>query len=484
MWIKRLLLILAAAHFIAALSVMLNHVSSPATVTLSDSFQMQYYLQFSQGAHRYYPRGELRYVNDGYTPLASNIYGWTIRLFGPDIRGVRAVAALFGLGAFALVGLCTYRLTNDRYYACIAAFLSASVDSKWYLDVGPNTLHVTFSLLGFYLLLRHPKPDTKTAVWAALALFASFWTKQTGLAYMLAGALYLFIVAPRQGAIATGVMVILSFIGIVYYVRLPDSQFIYWVFEFNKHQPLIYARIWDVVFVQILTRKYVILVALILLGLLTTVRHWRDLLKVEYIFIGAAAVAGTYANCKYGSGPSQLWFFYTLMVVLGVSFAARLAQSKVIPSYVAGILLSMQSLSLVEDIRPLYINADDESRYEQIMATLSGPGRSSYYINRGYLSYLTGQRAYPMVSEDVWHNRVFSPEIFSPERLAYIQSNPWDIVIIDEPLEDGSFNLYQQIQKGFYRPIGEIPRAAKYANGYDIRWRKIIFQRSDPPPAP
>jgi hypothetical protein len=474
---------LASVHLLIALSVMIDHISHPETVTSSDAWHMLYYHQFAEGGHCYYPRSDLRFVTDGYTPLTSEIFGWTIRLFGLDIRWIRLLVSVFGIGAMFYAGRCVLLLTGDRYFAWIAALLTAGLEMKWYLDVGPNTIHVFFAVLGLYLFLRDPALSRRTVILASLALFACFWSKQTGLAYMAAAVFYLATRDGKKALLGAGIMGGLSLLGIARYVSLPDSEFMYWVFEMNQHQPIIWSRLWDIVFAEILSRKYAILVALIAGGLFVSIRRFKDLLQVEHIFLGAAAVAGIYASCKYGSGTTQMWFFYMMMVIAGITALARFAAAGRIAPPVAGALLALQSLAFVEDVRPYYISEDDVSRYRYIMNILSTPDKSTYYINRGYLGLLAGQPAYPNAGEDCWENGVLRRELLSAERRAWINSDPWDIVIIDEPLEDGSFALYERLNQA-YRPVSELPRARRFADTYDIRWRKIVFERGAPQPRP
>lgn len=457
--------------------LIINHISSPEIVSTSDAFHMQYFYQFSEGGHCYYPRSDIRFVSDGYTPLASKIFATVMGVFGTDIRWVRVVASLFGLGAMYLAGRCVYLISGNVFFAVLASMLSAGLEMKWYIDVGPNTIHVFFGILGLYFILRDRELSLRTVVLSSLALFACFWSKQTGLAYMLAGLLYFFVRDTNKAFLALAFMGLLSVFGVTYYSNMTDSDFLYWVFEMNQHQPIIWSRMWDVVLADIIFRKYSILVAIILAGLVCYVRCFRDLFTPEYIFLGATAFAGAYSSCKYGSGTTQMWLFYMMMVISGIAILAKLLEDKRLAPCLGGALLVMQGLSFVEDVRPYLINNDDKIRYRNIMTILSTPGASAYYINQGYLSLLAGQPAYSNAGEDCWHNGQFLREKLSPERKAWLERDPWDIVIINVPFEDGSFALYERLNQK-YRPVSEIPRALKNADIYDIRYRKIIFHKN------
>lgn len=477
-WMRWVVGAIVSIHLAIALSLIVNHVSREAIVAGTDAFRMAIYNQYAEGGHCYYPRGDTGHITDGYTPLTFEIFGWTVRLCGTDIRWVRLAAGLFGLWGIGLAGACVKRLTGDFFFAYVAAALTAGIEVKWYLDLGANTVHATVSILALYLFLRDPGLSWKTVVGAGLALFASFWSKQLGLAYMVAGTVYVLSKDWRKGLWLGGGLAALSLAGILYYENLENSQFLYWVFEMNRNQPIIWSRLWTVVFTEILARKYAISVALITAGALAYERSWRGIFRPELLLLGAAAVAGSFANGKYGSGPSQMWVFYVLMIVVGLAYAHRFFRERRIAVPLLGALLALQGFALIDDPRPHYVNDEDEGRYRQIMGLLSTPGKSSYFINRGYMSLLAGQKTWPQAGEDSWNKGRFDQNMLSQERRAFLASDPWDLVIIDIPLEDNSYALYDRLEKA-YKPLYEIQPSSRYANAYDLRYKKIVFARKN-----
>lgn len=475
--------ILAGIHLAIAGLFLANQVGHREIMNCSDAWHMGYFRQFAEGGHCYYPKNDVAHLTDGYTPLSSEIFAWTIRAFGPDIRAARAVAGLFGLLGMALVGACVHRMTGSRFFAFVAAGLAAALEPRWFVDVGPNTIHATFSILALWLLLRDPECSWRTVVLAGLALFASFWSKQLGLAYMVAGAVAVGFRDWKKGAALAAGLAVLSAAGIAYWETRGGSQFCYWVFEMNRNQPIVWSRLWDVVFAEILTRKYAILVALSVAGVASRLRSWRDLFRPEWLFLGASGVAGCFANCKYGSGTSQMWVFYMVLIALGVEAAHRFFRARGLAAVLLVPLLGVQSLAFLEDPRPYLITAEDAARWQRVMGILSTPGKTAYYANAGFMSLLAGQPLYPQAGEDSWVKGRFDRNSLSAERRAYLAGAPWDLVIINIPLEDNSYALYEMLDKS-YHPLYEIPATEKNSNIYDLRYRKIVFAKGRDPNAP
>ena len=471
--------ILLGLQMLVMVSLGVNQVGHGEIMIGADAWHMMYFKQFGDGGHCYYPRGDYAHATDGYTPLASEIFGKVMRVFGVDIRPLRAVAFAFGLLGCWLAWDLVRRATGSRFLGFAAAGLAAGLEMRWHLDVGPNTLHAVFSLLGVWLLARDERLGRWTLAGAGLALFASFWTKQLGLAYMVAGTVYVLIKDWRKGLAFGGGLALLSVAGILRYAHLEGSQFCYWVFEMNRNQPIHWPRIWDVAVKQILAGKYAVVTALTLAGLAAYGRNWKEWFKAETLLLGAAAVAGVFASCKYGSGTSQMWFFYLMLIVCGLSYAGRFLRDSRLAATLAWGLLTVQGLAMLEDPRPHFITRDDTARYNQIMAILKTPGKSTYFINRNVFGLLAKGEPWPSAGEDSWVNGVFDRNSMSKERREYIESDPWDIVVIDVPLEDNSYVLYDRLNAA-YKPVREIPEAKENASIYDLRYRKIVFERKTP----
>ena len=188
-----------------------------------------------------------------------------------------------------LAGRCVFLLTGEAFFGVLGGLLAAGLEVKWYLDIGPNTVHVFFSVLALYLLLRDPTLSIKTLILAGLALFAAFWSKQLGLAYMVAACCYVFGQHKGKGAALFAGLALLSLAGILYYARLPDSNFLYWVFGVHRNLPMVWSRLWTLVTVDVLVRRYAVLAGFVVAGLVGSVR--------------SCGICSRLSTCSWGPRP-------------------------------------------------------------------------------------------------------------------------------------------------------------------------------------
>lgn len=476
--VKWIIIALTAAHLLVALYVFYNQASSSVIYSEGDAWHMLYYYQFSQGGHMYYDI-DLRHASDGYTPLASQIFGWTIRFIGNDIRWVRVTAGLFGLGLIVTVALIVYRLTGDRLLAFVGAGLTAAMDTLCFMELGPNTITVFFGVLGVYMLVRDPEVISwKTALLAGLAFFASYWSKQTGLAYIAAGLFYLFMKQPKKAAVTAAMIAVLFVSTFMYFKYQPNSRFVYNVFIANSDQPLVFKRLWDPIFFPLLTGRFAVLVAFIFIGIFSGSLRFQRFINPRYIFLAAGLVTAL-TSLKYGSGQQQAWFFYTMMIVNGLCAMHGLLNRKQLSYAVLGGLLIMQQLAFFRSYRNILITPEDKRRYAEFCDIMATPGMKTYHPNNlGYINLILGKEYYAGCLFGCWDDHVFNPDLYPKIWKDFLSTDPFDIVVIDIPLADGSFVLLDRLKKN-YQAVREMPPDSRGSNHGYLRRKKIVFMRKN-----
>ena len=110
--------------FIAAALV----VNRSSSTIIGYPWHMQHYNQYAEGGHCYYESSDLHKSYDGYTPFASQLFGWAIRYIGSDVRVVKTIIAIFGCSAIFLIGLITYTFSKDYWLSYIAAGMGCAIE--------------------------------------------------------------------------------------------------------------------------------------------------------------------------------------------------------------------------------------------------------------------------------------------------------------------------------------------------------------------
>lgn len=473
--VRWLCVCLASVYILECLFILCNQLGHKEIYSEAEAFHAQYYWQFSQGQHCYYPKGVMiKYTQDGYTPLAAQIYGQVIRWGGLDIRIIRLARALFGFGGIAIVGLLVFHFTRLRWLAVTAAGLCAGMEPFWFMETGPNNMHVFWALLGLWLLVREPRLSWRTALLSTLAFFACFWTKQTGLGYVLAHLFYLLVKDWRKGLAMSLVYAVLTAWGVWYFMHLPDCDFLYWTVNMNANAPLVWSRLWDPLYFPVLLGRFTVLMALIVAGLLVKQQRLSEWLRPESIFLVAAGCVGCFCSLKHGSGLSQAWFFYCMMIICGTVLGHRLWQTRHLSVYVLACLLSVQLLAFAKDFRPCLIDQSDVQRHEWLMKWVTKPGKSVFYVGRAYWNILAGKDYFSGGCDGCYIKGVFHPEIYPKAWRDYFESDPFDIVIVDIPPPEGYFPLYDQLNKS-YTPVEELPPDSRGGDYGCLRRKKIVF---------
>ncbi len=389
---------------------------------------------------------------------------------------MRAVIAFFGVGSMVLIGLIAYRLTRNRYMSLIAALLFCGIDvGPWYVTLIPDPMHVFFALLGVLLLIRDEKLSWSTAMLATLAFFACFWSKHTGLAYLAAGMFYMLVRDWRKGlaAMALAAVLVLGFCG--YYATRPGSTFLAAMLG-HGNDPMNWSSFLTPVLFPSLLGRFGLLVAVVVAGLAGNGLKLGNWLKPQYILLGAATVVGLVTQLKYGSGGSQAIVLYGMIICLGVAFLYEFIKRKSVSGAMVLAILAVQSVALIHPFANDLITDDDDARFQQVLEVLRTPGKSVYYNpGNGFLNRLVGKQIYGNAGQSCWYKGQYDRSRMPAERRAFWDSDPFDIVMIDVPLEDNSWLLYDRLNVA-YKAVQEIPASASDYS-HSLRFKKVIFER-------
>lgn len=472
---KKVVLILAAIHLVVAAFVLFNRLTSATIIDCSEPIHAQLAYQAGEGFPLYGKVSE-RIILLPYTPIAYQAVGIVSRFFGYDIRAMRFVVAVFGLTAIFFMSLTIYQLTRNKYLALVGACLYFGIDvGPWYVGFDPNGAHACFAWIAIYLLVRDRSLRWGTVIAVTVALFASFWSKHTGLAYLAAGLFY-FWLSNRHKALAATILAAFLVTGsVMYYANQPDSCFMKVIFAAKDNSIMWSYLLTPTLYPELLGRFGVLLCA-VLAGLAGNGLKIKKWLAPEYIFLGASAFVGILTRLKYGSGPAQAILFYGMIICLGLSFLHRFYQEKLISGALVLAMIAVQSLALIHDISPSIITKADTARYRQIINILRTPGKNVYYHPSSFLNFYAGKplNGWAIVEWSCWNKGKFDNS-GPPEVREYLRKDPYDIVIIDIPLEDTARPLYERLNES-YQAVQEIPADPRGPTA-SIRYKKVIFMR-------
>lgn len=482
-WLFVLVLLFAGWHLLAAGWVVANNLAHPAIINGSEGEHAQFAYQAAAGLRLYGPL-DVHVRELWYTPLTFQLAGLASRPFGYSVRVMRLTIVAFSCGAIALLGWIVRRLTGSTFLAWVGAclFSGLEVTTPWFIALDPNAVHVFFAVLALALLLRDPALRWGTVVLATAALFGSYWSKHTGLAYVAAGVFYLLLKDVRKGLAAAALAALLVGGSAWYYIRQPGSSFVAMLMMHGRH-PMVWKWFAHPYLFPEVFGRFLVLAPVVLLGVLGLLRRPREWVRPEYVFLGASAVVGTLARLKYGSGPTQGIFFNGMLIACGLMFLRRWQTAGRLGATTVLVLLGVQSLALVHDVRGYLIHAEDDARYRELLAWVGKPGKNVYYINQGIYNVLAGKTPYTAVGRDCWHNGQIDRSLYPAAFREAFGKDPFDIVIIDIPTEINSWFLYERLQAN-YVPVAEMPAITQLPAGVTLRNRKLIFYRKDQVPQP
>jgi hypothetical protein len=473
--IKWLVIALAALHLVALGWVVKNYFQYSLVKDSAEDIGARIAYQISNGFSGY-ATNSVQYDMLNYTPLYYTVQAQAIRWVGLDIRVQRFVALFFGCGCILLVAAIVKLRTQSFFWAYLAAAFFAGINlPAWYIELNANLPCFFFAALALFGLMRDPTLSWKTCLGVTVSLFCSFWSKQTGLAFLAAGLFYILLNNRTKFIVCLLLAGTLISCGIAYYTIIRQAPFIFNVFAFLSMEPILWNRLLDPVLFPQITGRLGAVTALFVAGLLCTTKRWQELLKPEYIFLGAAAVSGVYASLKYGSGLSHHVLFYGLLIACALSLVEKMMKRGMAQPVLVYTLLVLQATAEISDIRPYLINALDQDRYDKIQELLATPGKRTQYYFHGYQSILVGKPAYCvglMEPEDYYLRHRIS---YHPDYIKLWESDPFDLFLINVPLEANSQLAASYLNRDF-NLVGDWPELLP-ANGWDLRKRLLIFER-------
>lgn len=420
-----------------------------------------------------------------YTPLYWWITALVFKFAGASLPVARLVNMFFAVVFLGCVVAFVWKGTEGNLFLAVAApamllLLNGSEGmASWTSDANVNSTHIAFAALGF-LLLSGPLTRPR-AVLAAAAMSLSLLAKHTGLAYLVAGAVYLLIFNRRLLVpyVVTGAVLV----GVPFWHLQAQSngEFLTIIGHNTGTPPWVPARLWNEVYGRDFFGKFGIMAAAALLPLLLAKKgtFWKTLLTPEYFLCGAGIGVASIAIPKIGSGEVHAMLGYAGLCICGCIGIHQLAK-RLTPDVGARVLVAVPLLQvavlavlLLGHIRDALIDEYDRAKYAQISAVFR-TGRTCLwgvpYIQKAFGQPISG---YPGDERSVWHMgrmRYDKPEpLLQPFR-----RQEFDYIVMPAFM-DRSDPMVQVILEN-YQPVDRLPGHPRGAKGGNLRYDYYVLR--------
>jgi len=424
-----------------------------------------------------------------YMPFYMWLNGMLWKLFGSHLVMTRLTslvpAILAACGIAALIWKGTAK--NLLFSLAGAAFflLTYSWDSPWMLSIQVDALHVALAVWGLYFLA--PERKTWRIMLSSILLSLSFLTKQTGLAYLVAGLVYLLLADRKYWKSYIFPAVALCGFVMFYTNTVSEGEFWRQCFSDAGAAPWVPARIWNEVLFPDLLGRYGMMSLFALVFLFGFERfEWKHFIRIEFVLAGAGVAVALIAQPKLGSGMAQALVAYAGLSVCGMIGLDRLAAKAgapwrgTVPSIAVIIQALVLALPLVGSYRFFLVDAFDRAKFAQL----------GEYFSRGrtcvlYYAYLPKQFGQPGIGQfgeerSMWNNGRIDYSRKPDHINGVFRDKVFDYVIVGaySPQQDPTVQAVLQN----YEPFARIPAHPQGVRGGNLRYEYIVCRPKQPQP--
>jgi len=472
------------------LILILNRVFLPFDIDSTWYYHMQVIERVKNGGSPYVEPGP-GYSATMYTPFYYYVSALVCGLLGSSMVWPRLVSLIATLAMCAALCAWTWRRTRRPWLALAAPLFVVSswtwVETYWF-QVHVDALHTGLAVLGFFALAGGV--TLRSTLLSVVLLCLSAWTKQTGLAYVVAGCFYILLASRKLGLIS--VAVALAVLGglSAWEIQTSHGLFLRSFMMTSEHKWHV-ERLFNEVLYPHLLGRYGIMAALTVLPLILAgmKKFWPSVLKPEVVMCGAGVAVACIAEPKEGSGASQALVAYAGVALCGSiglhELLAFLPEARRSPALAWLLVLQMLTLNLpaVSEFRPRLVDRSDREAYGQVAEIFRN--NRACYLFFGFLPTLFGQPDNGNYGDDstMWENGQLVYDE-PPEMNESFRRQEFDVVLLPGYVDRRDPTVAAILEN--YQAVGQIPRHPRGTHGGNARWEKYIFRakRLLPPELP
>ena len=336
-----------------------------------------------------------------YTPLYWWICSLIWRVIGPGFLSPQLVSLAASLAFFYFTARFVWEGTSRNLFLTLCSVVClvwvSLFTGFWLFQIHVDALHFALTIAGFYCLR---KAESRSWAWAAVLLSLGALTKQTGLAYVAAGGLYVLLRSPRKILFYAVPALVVCGGGLAFLQIQSGGLFYDIVVSQNQGPPRDPARLWSEVWGTQFLGQALILLAFGLWPLISSksvVEAWRRLLVPEYVMAAAGVLVACIAQPKMGSGNNHAVIAFAGLIICGMEgiFGAggQFREARMGKNFLAAMVV-LQSVVLLlpawKEATMRFLDAVDRSKYEQI-ADVFKKGNTILY----HFPYISKSFGYP-----------------------------------------------------------------------------------------
>lgn len=336
-----------------------------------------------------------------YTPLYWQVCGWLWKVTGPGFLAPRLVCLLSTAVLLWVVARFLWAVTQGDLLLTVAGVMNVLLVSLltgvWLLVISNNALHFALTVAGFYCLRSM---SAWSLLMAAVCLSLGALAKQTGLAYVVAGGLFVLLKEPRKSWAYAAPALLVCGGSLALLQSYSEGCFYKIIVQENLGPGWVFSRLVSEVWVgQFLGQEAILfLLSLWPLARSRTLRGaWDTILSPEYVMAGSGILVTSIAQPKLGSNNLHAVVAITGLVVCGwqgLCIALQDLRDAWMGARLRLLAVVLQSVVLAvpawQQASMFFIDDFDRERYAEI-ANVFKRGYTVLY----HFPYITSSFGYP-----------------------------------------------------------------------------------------
>ncbi len=423
-----------------------------------------------------------------YTPLYWVLCSWFWKIFGPGVFLPKFVSLCSSLVVFYYMARFLWVGTSRDSFLTIFGLVMLSLinffTSCWLIDININALHFAFTLAGFYCLKGSA---ARSAMLAALLLSLGALTKQTGLAYVAAGAAYILIKSPKKSLFYMVTALIVCGGGLAYLQLSSGGAFYDVVVKENQGPGWIFDRLLSEVWGLHFLGQFGIL---FLLSLWPVFSHktfagaWKEIITPEYTMTAAGLVVASIAQPKLGSGNLHAVIAMAGLVICGfrgIKLIMNQLGDKYAPLKFRNTTVLLQATILLipawMQTHVSLIDDADRQKYHQIEKVFKSGSTIMYHYPYPYIPPATDspEGGHSGNENCRWINGQWSHEKKPAFLSQPYKEQKFDYVILGASIIEQSDPSIQAILNN-YDVVAALPPHPDYPNSFMMRYATYILK--------